>query len=247
MRNTALLTSYQAILSTQATGAGAHLSHVGTFPLLFAALVLLAIACWWRGERSERVPARWIVGTAVVAAIFSAVTYYGHFAAVYKSLDRVTGRAASIAAPALPAATGDPTPAADGGSTPPTTTRAATAVDVALRAVGWPIGVLWLLGTWRLIVRAARDRLTSTLLAWFGTCAVFVAFGVLGPVEPSFYRYTVEFIGRVIYATWPAAVMVAAAGSAWAWRAGPIGRLASAILLGSAVWVGALSWWSWIR
>jgi hypothetical protein len=51
----------------------------------------------------------------------------------------------------------------------------------------------------------------------------------------------------VIYATWPAAVVVAAAGGAWAWRAGPIGRLASAILVGSAVWVGALSWWSWIR
>lgn len=31
MRNTSLATTYQAILSTQATGAGAHLSHVGTF------------------------------------------------------------------------------------------------------------------------------------------------------------------------------------------------------------------------
>jgi hypothetical protein len=31
MRNTTLVTSYQSILSTQATGAGAHLTHVGTF------------------------------------------------------------------------------------------------------------------------------------------------------------------------------------------------------------------------
>jgi hypothetical protein len=31
MRNTALTTSYQAVLSTQATGGGAHLSHIGTF------------------------------------------------------------------------------------------------------------------------------------------------------------------------------------------------------------------------
>jgi hypothetical protein len=31
MRNTGLTTAYQAILSTQATGGGAHLSHVGTF------------------------------------------------------------------------------------------------------------------------------------------------------------------------------------------------------------------------
>ncbi len=31
MRNTALATSYQAILSTQASGGGAHLSHIGTY------------------------------------------------------------------------------------------------------------------------------------------------------------------------------------------------------------------------
>lgn len=31
MRNTALATTYQAILSTQASGGGAHLSHIGTF------------------------------------------------------------------------------------------------------------------------------------------------------------------------------------------------------------------------
>ena len=91
---------------------------------------------------AERVPARWIAGTAVAAAIFSVVTYYGHFAEVYKSLDRVTGRAASVAAPAPSAATATARPAVRGGPTPPTTTRATTAVDVALRAVGWPIAVL---------------------------------------------------------------------------------------------------------
>ena len=100
-------------------------------------------------------PARWIAGTAVAAAIFSVVTYYGHFAEVYKSLDRVTGRAASVAAPAAPAATDDPTPAVPGGPTPPTTTRATTAVDVALRAVGWPIALLCLIGTWRGVAAAA--------------------------------------------------------------------------------------------
>jgi hypothetical protein len=120
-------------------------------------------------------------------------------------------------------------------------------VDVALRAVGWPIALLCLIGMWRGVVRPQRDRLTMALVAWFATCAVFVAFGVLSPVEPRFYRYTVEFIGRVVYATWPAVVVVAGAGGAWAWRAGPIGRLASAILVGSAVWIGALNWWSWIR
>jgi hypothetical protein len=39
MRNTSLSTSYQAILSTQATGGGAHLSHVGQFAIYVRAQV----------------------------------------------------------------------------------------------------------------------------------------------------------------------------------------------------------------
>ncbi len=117
-------------------------------------------------------------------------------------------------------------------------------MEVGLRAVGWPIAVLCLIGAWRCFARPDRDRLTMALVAWFGTCAVFVAFGVLSPVEPRFYRYTVEFIGRVIYATWPAVVVVAAAGGAWAGarsdRPAGIGHPVVAR-------VGRrLSWWSWI-
>ena len=120
-------------------------------------------------------------------------------------------------------------------------------MEVALRAVGWPIALLCLIGTWRGWSSTQRDRLTMALVAWFATMRGVCGLRRAAPVEPRFYRYTVEFIGRVIYATWPAVVVVAAAGGAWAWRAGPIGRLASAILVGSAVWVGALNWWSWIR
>ena len=138
----------------------AFLSHVGTFPLLFAALVLLAIASAWRGDGAERAPARWIAAVAVVAAIVSVVTYYGHFAEVYKSLDRVTGRSARqprrrrrsrrvLASQPAPRAPGTPTPAVPA--------RAATAAALTLRAVGWPIAMLWLVGAWRLLTgRSAR-------------------------------------------------------------------------------------------
>ena len=47
-----------------------------------------------------------------------------------------------------------------------------------------------------------------------------MAFTVVTPVEPRFYRYNVEFIGRVVYATWPAVIIVAATGGAWLWRSG---------------------------
>ena len=204
----------------------AFLSHVGTFPLLFVALMLLAAASFWRGDRAERTPARWIAAVAVVAAIVSVVTYYGHFAAVYKSLDRVTGRS-TAAAPATPVeeSTAEPTSAArPGNPTPAVPARAATAAMLTLRAVGWPVAILWMVGAWRLLTGRPRDRLTTTLLAWFVMCAGFVAFTVVTPVEPRFYRYNVEFIGRVVYATWPAVIIVAASGGAWLWRSGQAGR-----------------------
>ena len=228
----------------------AFLSHVGTFPLLLTALMMLAVACRWLGGGAER-DAAWRIGiVALTAAIFSVAIYYGQFGEVYKSLNRVIGRATSsgVPAPRLEETTADdPPPMLVGGATPPVTTRVATAADLTLRAVGWPIALLSVVGAWRVLASRARDRLTLTLLAWVATCAAFVFFGVVGPVEPRFYRYTVEFIGRVVYATWPAAIVLAATGGAWAWRAGTAGRLASGALVGAAVWVGASNWWSWIR
>ncbi len=216
----------------------AFLSHVGTFPLLAVALMFAAALHWWRGERTERATAGWLAAITVTAAIVSVATYYGHFTEVYRSLDRVTGRAAVVQA--------GPQPAPATAATPPVWTRGATAAALAVQAVGWPIALLALAGAWTVVRTRPRDRLTLTLLAWFGACAVFLAFGTLGPVAPAFYRYTVEFISRVVFASWPAAIVLAGAGGAWAWRAGPIGRVTSIALVCLAVWLGARSWWSWI-
>lgn len=216
------------------------LSHVGTFPLLAVALMMAAALAWWRGAPTERAAAGWLAAITVAAAIFSVVAYYGHFTEVYRSLDRVTGRAAVEQR--------GPAPVARPGAaaTPPVSIRAATAADVAVHAVGWPITLLVVVGSWQVFGTRPRDRLTLTLVAWVATCAVFLAFGTLAPVEPQFYRYTVEFIGRIVYATWPAAIVLAGAGGAWAWRAGPVGRVSSAALVCLAVWLGARSWWGWI-
>lgn len=220
-----------------ALAAVGFLSHVGTFPLLAVALMMAAALVWWRGEPAERAAAGWLAAITVAAAIFSVATYYGHFAEVYRSLDRVTGRAAVEQRGPAPATT---------PATPPVWTRTVTAAGLAVRAVGWPLTLLVVIGSWRVFVTRQRDRLTLTLLAWVGTCAVFLAFGALAPVEPRFYRYTVEFIGRVVYATWPAAILAAGAGGAWAWRAGGWRRLVGAALVLGALAVGALRWRGWI-
>lgn len=224
----------------------AFLSHVSTFPLLAAAMMAVAGCYWWRGGRPLRAPSAWIATIAVGAAIFSVAAYYGQFGEVYRSLDRVRGRTAPAAAAPAPAEGSQTSSGAvvRGGPTPPMPMRAATAAAVGLRAVGWPVVLLAVLGAWRL--RGGRDRLTLTLLAWFATCAAFLAFGVLAPVEDRFYRYTVEFIGRIFYATWPAAIILAGAGASRCWHAGVAARLAGAALVAAAVIVGAMRWWEWI-
>ena len=40
---------------------------------------------------------------------------------------------------------------------------------LAVRAVGWPIAVLCLIGAWRALPRPQHDRLTLALVAWFAT------------------------------------------------------------------------------
>jgi hypothetical protein len=106
--------------------------------------------------------------------------------------------------------------------------------------------LLALIGAVRLASTHSRNRVTLAVLAWAAATIALLAGAVLMPVEDRFYRYNVEFIARVFYVGWPAVVLLAAVGGSWSWRAGPIGRAASVILVSAAVWVGARSWWSWI-
>jgi hypothetical protein len=220
----------------------ALLSHVSTFPLLAVALTTLAACCWWLGQPGERVAGRWIALTTIAAAVFSVVTYYGQFDEAYRSLDRVTGRA-----PAAVTTPSDAPPEAPvrGGPTPPRLQRAVTAARECVVATGWPMALLAAIGLWPVVASRRRDRLSLALVAWLATCSLFLVASVVGPVEARFYRYTVEFIGRVYYATLPALIVLAAAGASFAWRLGIAGRLLSAALVAGAVIVGSSFWMRW--
>ena len=124
--------------------------------------------------------------------------------------------------------------------------RVKGALAASVKAAGWPICVLVLFGIWRLAVEGARDRLGLALVAWGVAYGVFVLFGVLTPIGRQFERYAAEFIGRVNYATLPAACILAGRGGAWMWRAGTISRLVSMILLIGAVIVGGQQWLGWM-
>ena len=229
-----------------AIAALAQLSHVGTFPQVLGAMLALAVAYRGVGGVELRAPALWIGGMALAAAVFSVVIYYGHFGEVYGALGKVSGRGTTVTGRGPEAVAPAPSLLRRGGPTPSTAVRAVTGADVGLEAVGWPLVSLALIGAVRLASTESRNRLTLVVLAWSAASAAFLAGAMLMPVEDRFYRYNVEFIGRVFFAGYPAVVILAAAGAAWCWRAGRLGQAASAVLVTAAVWVGARSWWSWI-
>jgi hypothetical protein len=229
----------------------AFLSHVSTFPLLAAALLGVAVLFWWRGDMPLRRAGASLAAITAVAAVTSVLVYYGHFAEVYRSLDRVGGRASDTrpAAPLPPVALDpdmDPTLATTRGApTPSTLVRVTTALGVGARALGVPLLLLAAAGTWRVATTRRRDALSLALAGWCAAAAVFVGLSIIQPVEPRFYRYVVEFIGRVYYATWPALVILAGIAAAWGWRAGLVARLSVAALVAWALATGGATWADW--
>jgi hypothetical protein len=226
----------------------AFLSHVSTFPVLLVALLACAVLYRWLGGPALRAPARSILLATIAAALFSVITYYGHFGEVYKALDRVRGTpAASAPGPQPPASAQRDGQTTGAQGAPALTSRAASMVARSVRAVGWPIAVLALLGAWRVWADGIRTRLGFAVLAWVVVYVAFLVFGVLAPVGATYYRYAVEFIDRLNYATFPAAVILAGLGAAWALRAGVWLRLGAVALLILAVLVGMRDWLAWLR
>jgi hypothetical protein len=167
---------------------------------------------------------------------------------VYKRARRVRAESVSTpAAPAPPAATaGETGLAAKYAVATPLHVRAADALTLTRQAIGWPILLLAAVGAWRFGVARTRDRLLCAVLAWGAAYLVFLGVALMR-VDVQYQRYSYEFVGRVAFATYPAAAILAGQGAAWAWRAGTVARLASAALLLSAVIVGMQGWLGWIR
>jgi hypothetical protein len=225
----------------------AFLSHVGTFPLLFVALVALAVLMAVFGGSALRAHAVAVALAAVLAATLSVAVYYAHFPEVYESLGRVQARTTgSVTPPAASSGETGEEEAQGTTSTVPRSTRALRALELAVGSAGWPLVALAALGAWRLAATRTRDRLTLAVSAWLLSWIGFVLASVLAPVDPRFQRYTDEFIDRVNYATLPAVAMLGAYGSSWAWRSGTLTRAISAVLLVAAA-IGAFARWvTWL-
>lgn len=223
----------------------ALLSHVSTFALTAAILSLLAGLQWWRGDRALRRSALRIAIALAVAVTASVSLYWAHFGDTYRTLAGVRAESgAESGVPALP----EPVETRSPEETEPRSIlrRVATALSLGLADLGWPMLALAALGVWRFAGAGWRDRLGFAVLAWLSAYGGFVAFAVLAPVSGSYERYAAEFIGRVDLATYPAVVLLGAAGSAWLWRTGWPGRIAAVALVGAAAAAGLAEWHAWI-
>ena len=230
----------------------ALMSHVSTFAILLATLAAIAALFRLSGVHDLRQSSTMILTSAVAAAVFSVVVYYGHFSDVYMNVLRArTGHGLSIASrtvsPVRRANVAASQPPAPDGDRPPLYLRTADALTLTASATGWPILILAVLGAWRVWKEAARDRLLAVIGAWGLAYLAFVALGIASPVDAANQRFSAEFVGRVVYTTCPAAVLLAARGGVWAWRRGQVARVAGVALAFGAIAVGVNSWFAWVR
>jgi len=216
----------------------AFLSHVSTFALLGVTLAVLVVGYRVLGGPALQRLAWPIALLTIAAATLAVILYYGHFGEVYKTALRV--RAATTTAQS-------PTEVAPASSQGPSLgTRVTNAIESAVGMIGWPILLPAVVGLWRSIADRSRDRATLAVMAWAVACAAFLGVAVMR-VDAPFQRYAAEFFGRVLLATFPAAVVLAARGVAWVWNHGATGRIASALLLLWAVVRGTQNWIAWFR
>ena len=227
--------------------------HVSTVVLLPATLVALAVLIHWFGAEPLRSTARRILIATLAAAAVAIVVYWGHFGDVYaRQIERMRAPAAAASAdlPAAPSASpAVPAPRrapARARAALPISTRTLQAVQQTVANLGWPICLLALVGLSRTRAEGGRDRLSLAIGAWAVVCVAFVAFSVISPGSGTYQQDALEFIGRVEHAALPAAVLLAARGAVWAWRATAALRVASAAVLIAAVAVGIRAWAAWL-
>jgi hypothetical protein len=228
--------------------------HVSTLMLLLATLLATIVIYRWLGGPALRIPAQRVFLATVTAVILAVLLYWGHFGTVYQvQWQRMRAEAAVASSgqasrPAADRETGVSSKAPSlGRDVIPLTGRVTGALAQTVTNVGWPILVLSAVGLWRVVAGRWRDRLVCLLAAWGSVCLLFVGVSIIAPTGVKYQQDAWEFIARVEHATYPAAVILAARGVMWTWRAGTAWRAASIVLMLAAVVTGVGAWGGWLQ
>ena len=203
--------------------AAAYLSHTSTIAIVFVATIVIAGLMFFAPRAEGRSAAAAIVVATVAAAVLSIAIYYAHFGATYRSeLARIGQETAANAS--------------DAGGRTISDRLAGVPYSIGL-LIGWPVFLLALAGAW-LRIKQGADSLALTAAGWAVACAIFLAIGILTPVDMRYYLAAI-----------PVFAIAAAYGGAWAWTDSPAStrlqwRIAAALALVATTFVGVRHWWS---
>ncbi len=196
--------------------AAAYLSHTSTLAILFVATIAIAALFRLRGGPALRSPAAAVLAATTVASIVAIALYYGHFIDTYRTeFNRLSHETASAAVDA-------------GGRT--MGARLESVPSYVSAYFGFSTIVLAAVGCWW--IRGLRDRLALTILGWGLSCALFMAIGILTPMDMRYYLAAV-----------PVIALTGAYAASRAWQRSAAWRGAAVLLLASAVAAGISNWW----
>ena len=201
----------------------AYLSHTSTIAILFVATIAIAGLFIWRRDQLLRSSGVGIAIASVIAAVIAVVLYYAHFGQTYRAEFARIGHETA-------------TRAADAGGR--TISDRLTLVPYSLAMLfGWPLVALAIAGA-VLRVRHAADSLSLSASGWIAACLLFLAIGVLTPVDMRYYLAAI-----------PALAVFAGYAGAYPWTdAGREHRAAwcavSALGLLALVTAGIRHWWA---
>lgn len=198
--------------------AAAFMSHTSTFAILAVTAPLVAVLFFWRGGPALRSPALAVLAGGLAAVALAIVLYYGHFVTTYRTELARIGTETAAAAP-------------DAGGRG-IIGRLGAAPRYLLTYLTAPVLLLAAAGAAALWRRSSRDRLTLSVAGWGVACVLFLALGILTPVDMRYYLAAI-----------PAVAIAAGYGASAAWAAGGTARIAAALTLAWAVWIAIGTWW----
>lgn len=204
--------------------AASYLSHTGTLAIVFVATVATAALFLVRGGPSRRRVAAGVALATLAASVLAVVVYYAHFLDTYRAeLSRIGQETATAAADA-------------GGRTIADRLKG---VPYAITTyIGAPVLLFAFIGAVELARRRETDRLALALAGWTLSCVLFLAIGIVTPVDMRHYLAAV-----------PVLAIAAGYGAAWAWSDGwpthrPLWRLTAAVFLIGTISTGFHNWWN---
>lgn len=200
----------------------AFLSHTSAFALLLGAAIATGLVYRWNRNQPLMSAGRVVLISAALAFFAAVLLYYGHFGTLYR--EQLAKIAAGIGA------AGAVTPHPAGGSS--AAARLLSVPRFLWTYFGWASVALAAWGGHRIWRMRARDRLGLALLGWLLACGVFLAIGILTPID---FRYYL--------AAYPAIALLGAVAASTAWRQRGIPRI---VALGLLIWSVAEGVSGWI-